>query len=74
MKNYNKQEIMEMMEIKYPFQYDKYVNYTYQFKEKQLEDYLLYLCDNDYRIKRGKIGDKLALQLFIMKICESVDF
>lgn len=70
MKNYNKQEIMEMMEIKYPFQYDKYVNYTYQFKEKQLEDYLLYLCDNDYRIKRGKIGDKLALQLFIMKICE----
>lgn len=70
LKSKNKYDIMKMLDIKYDFQYDKYVNYGYQYKEKQLEEYLKYLCDNDYRIKTGKISNKLALQLFIIKICE----
>ena len=35
----------------------------------QLEEYLVMLCDLDHKIKRGKISNKLALEMFIMKIC-----
>lgn len=65
-----KREIMNTLGINYDFQIDKLINNSYSFKEKQLEDYLVLLCDLDYKIKRGKISNKLALEMFILNICK----
>lgn len=65
----NKKDMMNTLGLKFDFQIDKLINNSYSFKEKQLEDYLILLCDLDYKIKRGKISNKLALEMFIMKIC-----
>lgn len=66
----SKKDIMNKLEIKYDFQLDKLINNTYQFSNQKLEELLLFICDNDYKIKTGKITNKLALQLLIIKICE----
>lgn len=65
----NKKDMMSILGLKYDFQIDKLINNSYLYKESQLESYLVMLCDLDYKIKRGKINNKLALELFIMKIC-----
>lgn len=68
--SYNKKNIMGTLGINYDFQYDKLVNSSYSFKEKDLEDYLVMLADLDYKIKRGKVGNKLALEMFILYMCK----
>ncbi len=65
----NKKDMMNTLGLKFDFQIDKLINNSYSFKERQLEDYLVLLSDLDYKIKRGKISNKLALEVFIMKIC-----
>lgn len=62
----NKKEIMEFLDIKYDFQLEKYKNISLSYKEKELIDYLLYLCELDYKIKSGKLDKKLAILLFIL--------
>lgn len=69
-KSKTKKEMMSTLGINYDFQMDKLINNSYSFKEKQLEDYLVLLCDLDYKIKRGKISNKLALEMFILNICK----
>ena len=66
---YSKKEMMKLLNINYDFQIDKYINNSYLFKERELEDYLVLLCDLDYKIKNGKISNKLALETFILKVC-----
>ncbi len=66
----NKKEIMNTLGINYEFQIDKLINNSYSFKESELEGYLVLLCDLDYKIKRGKISNKLALEMFILNICK----
>lgn len=66
----SKREIMSTLGINYDFQIDKLINNSYSFKEQQLEEYLVLLCDLDYKIKRGKISNKLALEMFILNICK----
>lgn len=66
----SKKEIMEVLGLRFDFQVDKLINNCYSFKEKQLEEYLVLLSDLDYKIKRGKISNKLALELFIMNLCK----
>lgn len=68
--SYNKKDIMSTLGISYDFQYERIVNSSYSFKEKELEDYLVLLADFDYKIKRGKIGNKLALEMFILYMCK----
>ena len=68
--NKSKKEIMEVLGLRFDFQVDKLINNCYSFKEKQLEEYLVLLSDLDYKIKRGKISNKLALELFIMNLCK----
>ena len=70
LKNRDKSEIMNLLKIKYTFQIDKLINYSYSYTEKELEDNLVLLCDLDYKIKQGKISDKLALEWFFVKTCE----
>ena len=65
----SKKDMMNILGIRFDFQMDKLINNCYSFSEKQLEDYLLLLSNLDYKIKRGKISNKLALEMFIMKIC-----
>lgn len=65
-----KKEMMEVLGIKFDFQIDKLISNSYSFKEYQLEKYLVLLSDLDYKIKRGKISNKLALEMFIMNICK----
>ncbi len=65
----NKKDMMEVLGLKFDFQIDKLISNSYSFKEKQLEGYLVLLSDLDYKIKRGKISNKLALEMFIMDIC-----
>ena len=62
----NKKEIMEFLDIKYDFQLEKYKNISLSYKEKEIIDYLLYLCELDYKIKSGKLDKKLAILLFIL--------
>ena len=66
----SKRDIMDKLSISYEFQVDKLINNSYSFKESILEDYLLLLGDLDYKIKSGKVSNKLALQVFIMEICK----
>jgi DNA polymerase-3 subunit delta len=66
----NKDSIMKKLDIKYSFQLDKYINNSYNFTEKKLEDSLIKLCDYDYKFKNGKISNKLALQLFLLDFCK----
>ena len=61
--------MMSTLGIRFSFQIDKLINYSYSYKDKELEDYLLDLCNLDYKIKQGKITDKLALELFFLKVC-----
>ncbi len=70
LKNKTKKEIMSTLGINYDFQIDKLINNSYSFKEKQLEEYLVLLCDLDFKIKRGKVSNKLALEMFILNICK----
>lgn len=65
----SKKEMMSILGLKFDFQMDKLINNSYSYKEQQLESYLILLSDLDYKIKRGKISNKLALEMFIMKIC-----
>lgn len=65
----NKKSMMEVLGLKFDFQIDKLISNSYSFKENQLEGYLVLLSDLDYKIKRGKISNKLALEMFIMDIC-----
>lgn len=62
----NKSYIMKTLGINYDFQMDKFLNNSYLYKEKKLEDSLVMLCDLDYKIKKGKISNKLALEMFIL--------
>ncbi len=66
----SKKDMMNVLGIRFDFQIDKLINNSYSYKEKQLEGYLVYLSDIDYKIKRGKISNKLALEMFIMEICK----
>lgn len=61
-----KSYIMKTLGINYDFQMDKFLNNSYLYKEKKLEDSLVMLCDLDYKIKTGKISNKLALEMFIL--------
>ncbi len=70
MKNYSRSEIMKQLGLSYDFQLDKILNYTKLYSKKELEDYLLLISDFDYKIKRGKISNKLALQMIIMDMCK----
>lgn len=69
-KKKSKKEIMEILGIRFDFQIDKIINNGYSFKESELEGYLVKLCDFDYRIKSGRISNKLALTMFIIDICK----
>lgn len=66
----SKKEMMNVLGINYDFQIDKLINNSYSFKEKELENHLVLLCDLDYKIKRGKISNKLALEMFILNMCK----
>lgn len=63
-----KTNIMKTLGINYDFQIDKIINNSYLYKEKELENLLVLLCDLDYKIKTGKIKNKLALEMFILNI------
>ena len=69
MRSRDKSELMNLLNIRYSFQLDKLINYSYSYKEKELEDNLCLLCDLDYMIKQGKISDKIALEWFFIKSC-----
>lgn len=65
----SKKDMMNVLGLKFDFQIDKLISNSYSYKEEKLEEYLVLLCDLDHKIKRGKISNKLALEMFIMKIC-----
>lgn len=65
----SEKEIMSKLGIGYDFQLEKLLNYTYKFSKEELESYIKMIGDFDYKVKNGKIGNLLALQLIIMKIC-----
>ena len=62
--------LMSMLGLKSDFQLDKLARRTSSFSEKELEHLLVYLCDMDIKIKTGRIGNRLALEMFIMEICK----
>ena len=68
MKNRSRSEMMKILGYNYDFQLDKILSYTRLYKTKELEDYLILISDLDYKIKRGKITSKLALQMLIMQL------
>ena len=70
MSNRSRSEIMKILGYNYDFQLDKVINYTRMYIVKELEDYLVLISDFDYKIKRGKITNKLALQMLILQMCK----
>lgn len=69
-KDHSIDEIMSKLKINHKFQVEKIIRRGSLYNKKELEDYLLYLCDLDYKIKRGKVGKKLALEMFILYLCK----
>ena len=69
-KTTDRRTIMNMLGFKSDFQLDKIFRRLDDYKGSQLEHLLVYLCDLDLSIKSGKIGNKLALEMFIMEICK----
>ena len=65
----SKKDMINVLGLKFDFQIDKLISNSYSYREEKLEEYLVLLCDLDHKIKRGKISNKLALEMFIMKIC-----
>lgn len=59
--------IMEILGISYDFQINKLINNSYIYTEKKLESLLLSICNLDYKIKTGKISNKLALETLILE-------
>ena len=70
LEKYSKDEIQKKLDIKYSFQMDKIINRTYQYREKELEDILLLATELNYKMTTGKVEQRTALELFILKICE----
>lgn len=52
------------------WQLNKYLSKIFPFKIKELESILIKLADIDLNIKTGKIDKYMALELFILDICE----
>ena len=52
------------------WQLNKYLNKIFPFKIKELESILIKLADIDLNIKTGKVDKYMALELFILDICE----
>ncbi len=67
---HSKQDIMNLLGLSMPFMFDKIVNIMNYYTEEELEKDLVLICDLNYKIKIGKISDKLALQLVIMQVCK----
>ena len=68
--NGNKNEMMKSLGVKYEFQLDKWLNYSYTFTDVFLENKLIELADLNYKIKSGKVSSKLGLQLFLLDFCK----
>lgn len=66
----DRKALMSMLGFKTDFQLDKLARRTSAFTVSELEHLLVYLCDIDLKIKTGRIGNKLALEMFIMEICK----
>ncbi len=66
----NKNEMMRTLGVKYEFQLDKWLNYSYTFTDVFLENKLIELADLNYKIKSGKVSSKLGLQLFLLDFCK----
>ena len=66
----SKEELNSLLGFKYDFQLNKTINNSYNYESKQLEDYLVYLANLDYKMKSGKINNKKALELFILYVCK----
>lgn len=69
-KNTDKKSIMSILGFKSDFQLEKILRRYDKYKIGELEHLLIYLCDIDLKIKTGRIGNKLALEMFIMEICK----
>ena len=65
----SKKEMMQILGITFDFQIDKSISNSYNFSTNELEEYLVFLADLDYKIKNGKLNNKRALELFILNIC-----
>ena len=66
----NKNEMMRTLGVKYEFQLDKWLNYSYTYTDVFLENKLIELADLNYKIKSGKVSSKLGLQLFLLDFCK----
>ena len=69
-KNTDKKNIMSILGFKSDFQLEKILRRYDKYKIGELEHLLVYLCDMDLKVKTGRIGNKLALEMFIMEICK----
>lgn len=65
-----KKDLSTLLGFKYDFQLDKTIKNSYNYEIDELEDYLVYLADLDYKVKNGKINNKRALELFILYVCK----
>jgi DNA polymerase-3 subunit delta len=63
-------DLATLLGFKYDFQLDKTIKNSYNYDALQLEDYLVYLVDLDYKIKNSIINNKRALELFILYVCK----
>ncbi len=66
----NISEIMKILKIQHEFRVKKFINYSYNYSKSQLEEYLSFIGDVDYKIKTNKLKPKNALQLVILEICK----
>ncbi len=68
----NKREYAIMNELGLlDWQFEKYLKKIFPYKEKELESILIKLTKLDLNIKSGKIDKNMALELFILDICDN---
>lgn len=67
-KGYSHQQILPIVGAKRPFQIKRAEEQSRKMKEKALRSILVYLADEDYNMKTGKIDPRLSIELFITRI------
>lgn len=65
----SKSEIASKLSIP-PFTVGKYISQSERFEEKQLKNILNECIDTEYRFKRGIIGDRIGVEMLLIKLVQ----
>jgi DNA polymerase III subunit delta len=71
-KDHSQQEIATMLKL-HPYAAKKTLEQARRFSEESLREFLSILAEEDFRMKTGKTDKRLAIEVFISKVCNTIN-